>query len=696
MKNKHLLILIVLVLWASTGFSQTPDQIDLPVTFEEATVDYTLTDFGGAATVLGEDPTNAANTVAVTTKTVGAATWAGTTIGTNDGFATLIPFTQEETTMSVKVYSPFAGKAVRLKVEEHGDATHTCETEVLTTTANAWETLVFDFSNEAPGTATLNLDYNFDKASIFFDFNVEGTGDIYYWDDVGFGGETSTSEPTVAAPTPTENPADVISLFSDAYTDVPVDTWRTDWSSAVLEEVTIEGNAAKKYSALDFVGIETASSPLNVTEMTHLHLDVWSADYTFFGIKLVDFGADGAYGGGDDVEHQIDLTGLNQAEWVSLDIPLSSFTGLTTREHLAQYILVGQPTGATTVYLDNFYFYSGTINPTYSVTFNVTDGAAPIENASIAINGQTLTTNGNGEASIDLEDGTYGYTITATGYENETGDVFVEGASQTVNIQLTESGATMPAVAAPTPTENPTDVISLFSDAYTDVPVDTWRTDWSSAVLEEVTIEGNAAKKYSALDFVGIETASSPLNVTEMTHLHLDVWSADYTFFGIKLVDFGADGAYGGGDDVEHQIDLAGLNQAEWVSLDIPLSSFTGLTTREHLAQYILVGQPTGATTVYIDNFYFYDEASAVNEFYNHVVSIFPNPANDNINLLMKDVEGYYTMHLFDLSGREIVKETGNSLQTTIDISNCNTGSYILIVKDQYNAIVGKQLIVKE
>jgi hypothetical protein len=42
------------------------------------------------------------------------------------------------------------------------------------------------------------------------------------------------------------------------------------------------------------------------------------------------------------------------------------------------------------------------------------------------------------------------------------------------------------------------------------------------------------------------------------------------------------------------------------VSLDIPLSDFTGLTARANLAQYIIVGQPTGATTVFIDNMYLY------------------------------------------------------------------------------------------
>ena len=50
--------------------------------------------------------------------------------------------------------------------------------------ANGWETLVFDFTNQATGTAALNLAYTFTKASIFFDFDNTGSGKVFYWDDV--------------------------------------------------------------------------------------------------------------------------------------------------------------------------------------------------------------------------------------------------------------------------------------------------------------------------------------------------------------------------------------------------------------------------------------------------------------------------------------------------------------------------------
>lgn len=328
-----------------------------------------------------------------------------------------------------------------------------------------------------------------------------------------------------AAPVPTIPAANVISMFSDSYTNVAVDTWRTSWSQADLADVSISGNQAKKYSNLSFVGIEATTSPINASTMTFFHADIWSSDLTEFKVKLVDFGADGSFGGGDDKEHEITISNPKQEEWVSLDLPLSSFTGLTTRSHIAQIIFVGAPSGATTVYVDNVFFY----NLAGSVT------------------------------------------------------------------------------AAPAPTLAASKVISMFSDSYTNVLVDTWRTSWSSAVLTDVTISGNATKKYSALDFVGIETTTSQINATSMTHFHLDVWSSDFTEFKVKLVDFGPDGNFGGGDDAEHELTIPSPAKGVWVSLDLPLSSFTGLTTRAHMSQFILVGAPSGATTVYVDNVYFHN-----------------------------------------------------------------------------------------
>ena len=171
--------------WDDMALGDLIQPIDLPITFDDPFVDYTVSDFEGAATVLEADPTGADNTVAATTKTAGSPFFAGTVIGRDfGGFASPIPFTATETVMSVRVYSPAAGIPVRLKVENSADGAIFAEMDVVTTTANAWEPLNFDFS-----TVGIDTTQEFDKAVIFFDFVVDkpADGSKYYWDDLQFG-----------------------------------------------------------------------------------------------------------------------------------------------------------------------------------------------------------------------------------------------------------------------------------------------------------------------------------------------------------------------------------------------------------------------------------------------------------------------------------------------------------------------------
>src|SRR5690606_655647 len=241
----------------------------------------------------------------------------------------------------------------------------------------------------------------------------------------------------------------------------------------------------------------------------------------------------GGFNGGDDVEHEIVISNLPQQEWYSIDIPLSDFTGLTTKGNIAQLIFVASPSGQSTIFVDNVYFYD----------------SAGISNA--------------------------------------------------------------PVSAAPAPTANEANVISLFSDAYTDVTVDTWRTEWSEASLEDIDINGNAVKKYSGLNFVGIETVNDQIDASDMDYFHTDVWTSDATEIRIKLVDFGADGGFQGGDDVEYEITISNPQKNTWISIKRPLSDFTGLTTRANIAQLIYAAQPAGNATIFIDNVYFSKETAA-------------------------------------------------------------------------------------
>ena len=351
--------------------------------------------------------------------------------------------------------------------------------------------------------------------------------------------------PEGSPPTPDFPAANVISLFSDAYDDVPVDTWSAVWDQADVQDVVIDGNTLKQYSNLVFAGVEFTSQPIDALAMSHMRLDLWTSDPSAFRLKLVDFGADGAFGGGDDSEHEITLDESSMppigiGAWNVLDIPLSDFAGLSSTGHLAQLIISG---ASPTVYLDNILFHG-------------TEPPGPVT-------------------------------------------------------------PTEPAEPAPTPTAAASDVVSLFSDAYENVTVDTWSAEWDQADVEDVEIDGNAAKKYTNLAFAGIEFTSATVDASGMSHFHMDVWTPDSTMdpaaFRVKLVDFGADGAWGGGDDVEHELAFTqatdpALATGSWVGLDVPLSAFEGLTTRGHLAQMIVSGDPN---TVFVDNVYLYNQAGA-------------------------------------------------------------------------------------
>ncbi|WP_420441974.1 Ig-like domain-containing protein [Candidatus Palauibacter sp.] len=372
---------------------------------------------------------------------------------------------------------------------------------------------------------------------------ISGDPNTVYVDNVYFrqgSAPPPDPEPTDPAPTPEDAADEVLSLFSDAYDDVMVDTWSASWDQAAVEDVEVSGDAVKKYTGLAFAGIEFTSATLDASDMTHFRMDIWTPDDTAapaaFRVKLVDFGADGVWSPAvDDTEHELTITaaeGLASEEWVQLDLSLADFTNLTSRANLAQLIISGDP---NTVYVDNVYFRSGKAPP------------AP----------------------------------------------------------------TAPSAPSPAPSHAADNVISFFSDAYTDVTVDTWSASWDQADLEDVEVSGDAVKKYTNLTFAGIEFTSQTVDATDMTHFRLDIWTPDSTdqpaAFRIKLVDFGADGAFGGGDDSEHEVSLTAASEptalatSQWVSFDIPLSDFASLAARGHLAQLIVSGDPN---TVFIDNVY--------------------------------------------------------------------------------------------
>ncbi len=159
------------------------------ITFDDGGVTYALRGFGGAedSTVVA-DPGDASNMVGQVNRSDAAETFAGTVVSTGDNETVgVIGLDAMAPQMTVRVLSPAAGIPVRLKIENSADPAISVETEAMTTVGNAFETLTFDFTNQAEGTPAFNAMASYDRVAIFFNFGATG-GDAgaqtFLFDDI--------------------------------------------------------------------------------------------------------------------------------------------------------------------------------------------------------------------------------------------------------------------------------------------------------------------------------------------------------------------------------------------------------------------------------------------------------------------------------------------------------------------------------
>lgn len=170
---------------------------------------------------------------------------------------------------------------------------------------------------------------------------------LYFWK-----GASLPTEPITAAPTPTTPEANVISLFSDAYTNITVNEWNPGWGqTTTLSTIMIEGNNTLQYDMLNYTGIVTDyGNPTNASGMTHVHFDYWSPDATSLGLKLVNT----SYGDGDPLKEDIEfVAAVTNGSWVSVDMLLSDYT--TDVSGITQLLF---ESSSATVFIDNLYFYN--------------------------------------------------------------------------------------------------------------------------------------------------------------------------------------------------------------------------------------------------------------------------------------------------------------------------------------------------
>lgn len=332
----------------------------------------------------------------------------------------------------------------------------------------------------------------------------------------------------LAAPTPTLPADKVVSVFSDAYINVPVDYYNGYWApfqTTQSADFTVNVNNVLNYYNFNFVGIQSAANPINASTTSHFHADIYLpntlAAGANFKVNIVDFGADGAFGGTDDKSHVTTITAptLQGQNWVSINIPFSAMTGLTSRNKIGQIIFEG--TNIPAFYADNIYFYNdGSIIPS------------------------------------------------------------------------------TPTAAAPNPSHPAVNVLSIFSDAYTNVAGTNFNPDWGQAtVVSQLPIAGNNTLKYAGLNYQGMQFAS-PLNVSTYGFIHLDYYTANSSDLKFYLISPGP---------VEKVYTLSvpsgiGTNTNGWKSISIPLSAFAGVNLSN-----IIQFKADGNGDIFFDNMYFHN-----------------------------------------------------------------------------------------
>ena len=409
------------------------------------------------------------------------------------------------------------------------------------------------------------------------------------------------SAPTTNPTEPTDLAANVIAVYSAKYgkgINESNPTWGVGGGAPnplyiSIEEVEIAD--AHKVVHVNGTGFNsrTAGGVGVTSDYTQIHVAV----YPFTATEAKFFG-DNAYG------KAISKTGLVPGQWNYL-----VFDNTNNQPNYALIELVGE----SEFYLDHFYFAKPAVDDDEAPVLNT----AAVKSAGIGSVTFTLKATDNKSAKVTyvINDGTKDYTTkgdngveityTVGGLDFNKAYTFSiiakddnENASDAQNVNAT----TLALTAAPAPSQDADDVISLYSNAYTAASTYTYGEWGQSTTVEAETVGEDNILKLSNFNYLGFELATQ-LDLKDMEYVHIDVLPMQDMTVGITPI-------MTGGIPTEKPTSVGELTPGEWNSKDIKLSEF-GLDFANSKAFQLKLDKGTGKEIVYVDNIYFWKEASA-------------------------------------------------------------------------------------
>lgn len=235
-----------------------------------------------------------------------------------------------------------------------------------------------------------------------------------------------------------------------------------------------------------------------------------------------------------------------------------------------------------------------------------------------------------------------------------------------------------PMVAAPTPPALAADdVVSIYSDAYAEIPGINFDAGFCGpGAVTEITPGGNPAFAYNAQACQGIDFDTNQQDTSGLqdgsgtVNFHVDLFIEAGTdlvgkVFNVLLVNPSG--------DTPVNIDINALSPAPvpgtWYSFD------RTITLNDPILRQVTVVSNLN-NSVWYDNLYVFEAAAlSTDDFAINNFNVSPNPTNNNWNLeantLVESIE------VFDLLGKNVISLTPNSQNVAIDASSLNTGIYL-------------------